>query len=401
MRKHLDFVATHNFDCSSDSKTLNEDIEGHVAEWSEPENFDIRERFDLHQWIRVAELLALSGGDMLAQRLRSGHVQGIEPDCIRDPESADGDWINGVKQNDAGKNTHFGVWKNKRGGGWEFDRILPANQVFHFGYFQRFNQGRGISPFAPGLDQLRQVANAVRYAQAKQIISAMVGLVSNVEDPKRGNVNLTGGPFMVEIGIDEKLDMLQDKTPSMEFDSFLKHVIGMSLKSIDLPYNFYDERYTNFFGSRAALNLYLMSCNSKRRRVRSLLNNLTRWQLNYRLSIGKLRLPRSMDLDTVIRKYCAWIPVGFQWWNPLQEAKAAEIMLKLRLKSRSELRRETEGDSWFGLQDQIDAEEKRVAETQAAEHDPAQPSPIDADDLAAAVLDQIKQNEDEGNAGNE
>lgn len=363
-RKHQDFIATTNFDCTSDSKALDDDIEGLVAEWSEPEVFDIRGRMGLQDHVRTSEACAVTAGDMLIEKLSSGHVQAIEADRIRNPKKPKVDrWINGVLQNRMGRNTHYAIHRRTKNGQFELEKILQAIKVYHFGYFQRFDQARGISLFAPGLDSIRQTGNTIRYIQAKQLLATIFGLIVKREDPEGGEVDLTNGPFMTEIGLDESVETLDDRTPSTETSNFLQHVIGMAMKALDLPFNFYDEAHTNFFGSRAALNLYLMSCLAKRRRVQALLKHLTKWRLNFEISQGNLRLPRSMTLDTIYRKYCNWIPVGVQWFNPAQEASAAEKLIALRLRSRSEIRRETSGDSWFSLQDQIDAEEMRIAQS--------------------------------------
>lgn len=362
VRKHLDFVATHNFDCTSGDKTLDDDIEGVVAEWSEPGEFDIRNRFGLHDHIRLDEAGRTVRGDMLVQKIANGRVQAIEADRIRNPPKENRrnvSWKNGTLQNDAGRITHYAVHKRNENG-YEFERILKAEEVYHFGYYMRHDQRRGISQMVSALNHLRQAHNSIKYAQAKQVISQIFGLKVKREKPNFGKIDLQNGPFVAEVGVTEDIELMSDKTPSTEFDNFLRHVISIVMKSLDLPYNFYDESHTNFFGSRAALNLYLMSCLAKRRGVRALLSHLTPWRLNYEVGRGNLRLPRSMDVKQIYRKHCEWIPIGVQWWNPKQEADAAEKLIALRLASRSELRKQTNGDSWSSLMDKIEAEEIRI-----------------------------------------
>lgn len=362
VRKHLDFVATHNFDCLSDYPGLDDEIEGLVAEWSTKEEFDIRARFGLHDHIRLDEAGRTVRGDMLIQKLDNGRVQAIEADRIRNPDTRKfkGDWKNGTLQNKAGRVTHYAIHR-RTNNGFEFERVLRSNRVFHYGYYMRHDQRRGVSQMASAINHLRQAHNAIKYAQAKQVISQIFGLKIKKANPKYGAIDLTNGPFAAEMGPDDDIDLLSDKTPSKEFDSFLRHVISIIMKSLDLPYNFYDESHTNFFGSRAALNLYLMSCLSKRRGVCELLNHLTLWRLNYEVSRGRLVMPPSVDLARFYRKHCEWIPIGVQWWNPQQEANAAEKLLQLRLTTRSELRKQTHGDSWYSLADKFDREEIRLA----------------------------------------
>lgn len=388
VRKHNDFVATHTFNCQSEDATLDEDIEGLVAEWSEPEEFDIRARFGLEDHIRLDETQRTVRGDCLIQRIRNGRVQLIEADRIRNPDLRKyrGDWKNGCLQNANGRITHYAIHKRKNGG-FEFEKVLRASEVFHFGYYMRHDQRRGISPMLAVVNNLEQTQNAVKFAQAKQVISQIFGLVVSKDSPESKPVDLTA-PFIMELNKEEKAEFLSDDTPSSEFDSFLRHVISMSMKALDLPYNFYDESHTNFFGSRAALNLYLMSCLAKRRGVRNLLHNLTKFRLNYEITRGRLRLPRSMDLDKLYRKYCEWIPIGMQWWNPQQEAKAAEIMLRLGLTTRAEIRKQTHGDSWFSLADRIEQEQVRLANMNFLDQGDGGSS-LDIDSIVQQVTDGV------------
>lgn len=360
VRKHADFVATHNFDCSSDEPGLDEDIEGLVDEWSQPEEFDIRGRLSLQDHVRLDEMGRTGRGDILIQKIDNGKVQAIEADRIRNPDNAGEEWVNGVRTDDTGRALAYGVHKRKNGR-FEFERIVQARNAYHFGYFKRHDQLRGISELASGITHLRQIHNAIKYAQAKQVISQIFGIKMKRNKPKSRDIDLTGGPFVAEYGMDEDIDFMADNTPSTEFDNFLKHVIGIVMKCLDLPFNFYDASAVNFSGGRASLNLYLMSCQAKRRGVRGLLNHLTKWRLNYELSRGRLRLPRSIDLDEHLRKSCCWIPIGMQWFNPLQEAAAAEKMLEMKMTSRTELRKETHGDSWDTLYDRLEQEEIRIA----------------------------------------
>jgi capsid protein len=331
-------------------------------------------------------------GDMLIQKLTSGHLQAIEADRIRNPDTRKyrGNWKNGTLMNRAGRITHYAVHRRTDHGGYEFERIMKANRVYHYGYYMRHDQRRGVSQMASAINHLRQAHNAIRYAQAKQVISQIFGMKVKKNSPKSKDINLANGPFIAEMHIDEDMDIMADNTPSKEFDSFLRHVISIIMKSLDLPYNFYDESHTNFFGSRAALNLYLMSCLAKRRGVRELLNHLTLWRLNFEVSRGRLTLPRGVDLATFYRKHCEWIPIGVQWWNPKQEADAAEKLIKLRLATRGEIRKQTHGDSWYSMMDRYDREDIRLANEMAQGiDDEANENEFTVDSIVDGVVERL------------
>lgn len=391
VRKHLDFTSTHNFDCLSEHKSLDEHVEGLIADWCEKEEFDIRHRLGLQDHIRMDEKQRTVRGDMLIQKTNSGHVQAIESDRIRNPDTNRfrGDWKNGTLQNSAGRITHYAIHRRTDYNGYEFERVLKAEKVYHYGYYMRHDQRRGISQMASAINHLRQAHDAIKYAQAKQIISQIFGVKMKKNSPNKGEIDLANGPFVAEVGLDEDVEIMSDNTPSKEFDSFLRHVISIIMKSLDLPYNFYDESHTNFFGSRAALNLYLMSCLAKRRGVRDLLNHLTRWRLNFEISRGNLTLPRGMSLKQFYRKHCEWIPIGVQWWNPKQEADAAEKLINLRLTTRSELRKSTHGDSWFSMMDRYDQEDIRLANSQFPDDSNDGGNQLSAEEIIEGVVERL------------
>ena len=393
IRKHCDFVADHNFQPNTGDKTLNDDLAGIVADWSTPEEFDERQKFGLHEHVRTNEALRTIAGDILIEKLTNGRVQAIEADRIRDPDRPNnkrGDtWKNGVLQNAAGKNISYAVHR-RDGNGFTFEKILPAEKVYHFGYFQRHDQARGITEISAAINDFRDVATAKTYALAKMKISQLFGLVLNVEDPTGEEISLADGPFVAELGQNDKAQFLTDATPSTQFDAFMRHVIGISLKSLDLPFNFYDEAHTNFFGSRAACILYLMACKPKRRGVQQKLTHLTRWRFHYETARGKLRLPRNQSVENL--KF-AWHPAGMTWFDPSKEATAAEKLISLNLASRAEIRLATHGDDWFALTEQIAREQAHLRDLGLAE-DPTAPASQSGkrptvDDLAAELIDQM------------
>jgi capsid protein len=64
------------------------------------------------------------------------------------------------KTTDAGSNAAF-----------SFERIVPARNFYHFGYFDRFDQVRGIAPLATAVNTLRDTYEGMDYALAKMKVS--------------------------------------------------------------------------------------------------------------------------------------------------------------------------------------------------------------------------------------
>ena len=85
-RKHLDFVASRNFQARTADSGLNKAIEAHIAWRSQPENCDLAARHPLHRMRRLAEAHAIIDGDIVWLKLADGRCQAIEGDRIRAPE---------------------------------------------------------------------------------------------------------------------------------------------------------------------------------------------------------------------------------------------------------------------------------------------------------------------------
>jgi len=109
IRKHLDYVSTFTFQAKGPREEANQKIEKFVKKWSKPANFDIAARHGLDRFIRLSEESRLVDGDMLIAKLKSGHVQAIEGDRIRNPPGQNFDWqvneklLHGVVINEYGR----------------------------------------------------------------------------------------------------------------------------------------------------------------------------------------------------------------------------------------------------------------------------------------------------------
>jgi capsid protein len=113
---------------------------------------------------------------------------------------------------------------------------------------------------------------------------------------------------------------------------------------LDIPWSFYDEAYTNFFGSRAALIQYQQACKSKREDLKEMLDRITVWKIQQWMAAGILSMPAGVQqIDQI---YWDWIPAGVPYWNPEQEITGDLMAVEGKLRTRSEIRREKYGDDW-------------------------------------------------------
>lgn len=378
IRKHLDFVSSFKFQSRTGDAGLDREIERLMSWWGRPENCDVAGRHGLPRMLRLAEERRTVDGDVFllkltGQRVR-GKLQAIESDRVIDPRDDTGrsgaTWVHGVNVNDAGRALGFAVHKRVRGGkGLEMDRVVAARNVIHHGFFDRFDQVRGVSPLAPAVNVFRDVYEAADYALAKAKVSQMFGLVfyrealdaagtlDNSTDPYE--VDFGRGPVLLDLEPGDKAEFLESKTPATEFQSFAQLMISVALKSLDIPFSFFDESFTNFYGSRGALLHYQKACEAKRADVRDVLRKLTAWRMSLWIDDGVLSLPAGLGVSDLNWE---WIPAGLAWWDPAKEIRGDVEAINAGLRTRSEIRAEKYGDDWIDVVDQLAREREALEE---------------------------------------
>jgi capsid protein len=134
--------------------------------------------------------------------------------------------------------------------------------------------------------------------------------------------------------------------------------IAIALKSVDIPYSFFDESFTNYAGNRQAWLLYDQGAEAKRTDNRELLNQLTAWRIGLWILDGELTIPRSVG-STIEDIQWEWLARGIPWIDPLKEIKADVKAVGAKLTSRQRITKRN-GDDWFEIMDELDAEEERI-----------------------------------------
>jgi capsid protein len=124
--------------------------------------------------------------------------------------------------------------------------------------------------------------------------------------------------YLIELAPDEDVESISDTQPSNQFQDYTQLMIMVALKSLNICYSMFDEKHTNFYGSRSAINHYIESCKPKRESNQHLLDHLTRWKLAQEILAGRLILPDDMTVNDL---RFDWTPAGIPWWKPDEEAK--------------------------------------------------------------------------------
>jgi len=371
INKHLDYVSNFTFQANTPDAALNQRLEELMAWYERPLHCDVAARHTLKRMIRLAEARRLIDGDVFAVKLGDGRLQFVEGDRVITPGQLAREeqerWVHGVKTGPGGSMRSIAVHARNRRGGYTFEREVRAGNVLHLGYFDAFDQVRGVSPLVSAIADFQDVLEVKEYARAKAKVTQLFALAITREmadfddegDAEPYKVDFGKGPVKLELDPGDRAEFLESKHPSTEFQSFLTVCLQAALKSLDIPWSFYDEAYTNFFGSRAALNHYLLSVKHKRADLKEMLDRITLWRLSMWVARGVLQLPPGM---TVTDLAWDWIPAGQPWWNPEQEIRADIMAINMGLRTRTEIRRERYGDDWKQVIVKLQEEEQWLKE---------------------------------------
>lgn len=354
IRKHLDFVSRFSFRGATPDEGFNQELEAFIEEKSKPENFDVSRRHSRERAVRITEAMRIKDGDTFWAKMgrgagrHRGKVELVEGDCCRLPRHLmpknmrDADrWVNGVRLGAANESLAY-AFCGRSGSRYVLKRLAPASNVLHHANFERFDQVRGVSPIASGLNWFRDTYEGFEYALAKVKMAQLVGFAFtrdglmnpfgavDVNEDADGDgtadsdfsIDLPQGTFSLDLDIGEDAKILESKTPASETVNFLKLMIHVALKSLDIPFSFFDESFTNFYGSRGGLIQYLHSCQDSRSNLQSHQNGWARFSIGTGVADGELTLPRGKDFDFVRFEF---VPMGIPWWDRVKEARGAAM----------------------------------------------------------------------------
>ncbi len=383
VRKHLDYVSTFSFQSRTGNDALDTRIEELMDWWQRPANCDAAGKHPLQRIIRIAEARRVVDGDVFVHKLDLGLLQGIEGDRVNSENlgfpqgmadmvkslTKENGWYYGIKLQDGGRATDYCI-TSRDGNAYLFESIIPAQFIRHHGCFERFDQIRGVSPLAAALNTFRDLYEARDYALAKLKVAQMFGLVfyreasealgtvTGTDDGSNGEtapyeVSFDKGPVLLDLDPGDKAEFLESGTPSSETQAFIENSTAIALKSLDIPYSFFDESHTNYSGARQAWIQYEQSAAIKRADVRALLDDLTRWRLNMFIRDGVLDAsPRELAWE--------WMPMGQPWIDPLKEIKADVEAVNYGLTTRADVIKRRTGRDFREVMDQLAAEQQYI-----------------------------------------
>jgi capsid protein len=345
LRRHLDYVASFSFFPTTGDRGLNKELSELMKISSRPLACDRGGRLSREKMFRLTEASRVLDGDMLMVRMRDGRTQLFESDLIKDPDKidkSDYEWVDGVQIDSAGWPRQYSIHKRKSGGNsTEFSRTVPASNAHLYGFFERTasDQVRGVSPFVAALNPFRDVYEGIDYSLVKFKINQLFALAllrkseapalddelpvdgeevtdAEADEGKSREFDLSGGPTLLDLDPDEDVKPVESGVPGPSFESFMDIVIAVGLKSVDIPYSFYNERFTNYSGSRTAWLHYERSCEDKRSDQIEARRRWTLWQMQRWIADGLWMPPSGKSIGNIAFE---WVPRGMPWWKPSEE----------------------------------------------------------------------------------
>lgn len=354
VRRHLDYVSMFRFQAKTKDKGFNAELERWMNRISRKDYMDVSGRFNREKMFRHLEARRTVDNDVGVLFLNDGRIQSIPQDLIRDPDEAkrgkDEKWVNGVRVNGYGRPLEYSLFR--RGGlgtGYEYHKKVSARNFHLYGYFEHSatEQIRGVSPITTALNPLRDVYEGCDYALIKLKINQLFALaimrdaeaesleevfgnpsdnpdesdhVENcpVQKDRKREIDLSKGPTVLDMEDGEKIDVVESKNPSTEFQQFTRLMVMVSLKALDIPYSFFDESHTNYSGSRGSWLQYDRAAMDKRADQIELRTRWTIFRLLMGIMDGEITLPSGFTIEDVLFE---WVPIGTPWYDNSKEIK--------------------------------------------------------------------------------
>jgi capsid protein len=357
VRVHINYVSHFFFRSITDDEDLNRKLDALMENWSRPENCDIAKRHGLGEMMALFESGKVIDGDCAFKKAGTA-LQGIESDRICTPtygKAPKGLTEHGLLLRKNGSVKSYAVC-NREMSGMSLQAMVPERDMFFSGYFKRFDQTRGISPLLTALNTNQDIYENFEYALIKMKMHAMLGLQVTRQMPSSGDDGwgvydkiegtTEGGnakteyvfehhPAMkIEMDPGDKIETIESRTPSDEFQSFTQAQLRIALLALDIPFSIFDSDRSNNNAMRVDFRQYFDSARKKQKSNRLVLDNITQWKLQQWLVNG------SLTLDEYNKAKWMWQPSGIPIFDPRTEIAAFQTEISNGFNSRTNIARE-------------------------------------------------------------
>ncbi len=357
---------------------------------------DAGKRMDFYEIQQLVDRQILENGEaviiptMIKDKKRpySIALQVIESDRLATPPDRRGDKTvrAGVKLGENCEPVSYFIQKNHPG---DFRYSRPAEKdfieisardkfgrpnVIHLYPVQRSGQTRGVPFFASVLTYFKDLAD---YSEA-ELVAARIAACFSIFITSEASMDLNTGydknfqgqhlealePGMIRHLLPgESISSFNPQRPSATFEPFVERVLRAISAALGLPYELVAKDFskTNYSSARAAL---LEARRYFKVRQEWLARKLCQpvWEMvieeaYLRRELGNIYFYENKDCWM----HASWITPGWEWVDPLKEAKAAEVGLKNGIITHSDLLA-TQGKDWEECFEQRKREQEKIKE---------------------------------------
>ena len=357
IRRHMDNVSrfTPHFRMPGDSpeiRMVNDKVKMMLNWHAHRRQFDALGRHGRDEWMRMFEACKVIEGDCGGLKVSGGKLQGIEGDRLRKPATGDvpaGVTDEGLTFNEDGSRKEFCLCKRVSTQSMEFERLIPdADMVFDAYWPDRFDSNRGVSPLLTALNEGADVRETWEWLVLKAKTSALFGLAftrtgSDDMFPTQGDPNTSApasenaaytdqvsnaikGRGIVNLDLDPGDDVkeIESSTPNPQIVGFTRELIRSVLLALDIPFTFYDSLTASFSARIADRNEYEESCEWKRDKNVSVLDEiyggwlLPKWAEGNLFGFGDVLRKAGISVEEVAAAL-RWVPAGRPWLDRSNE----------------------------------------------------------------------------------
>lgn len=387
IRRHLDYVSRFRFQFRTGNEALDK-LVTRLFQWhAQPRNFDIAARFGREEMFRMFEMEKVVAGDAALVKLGDAKLQAIESDMIAYPTSGrkmrpDGydripiEELSGVEKDTGAVMSELysgrvDAWcicnRGWNGKAVAYDHLEEAVNVIFDGYFTRFSsQVRGVSPLSTAVNAIQDLYESFEYNLLKAKIHSLFGLaimrdyagadsdqeevsgfgaasgittgqteqLTDASESSAGTKSVASSlqalnpdsMLMVDMETKGRIETIESKTPSSEFQNFSELMMRVVMLSFDIPYTAFNSASSNFAGMIADHNFYDVSCRWKREKNRWARQNYSDWLLawawdNADWGLQNVAIQAGVNRLRDLQESVEWIPAGAPWLQKMQEVQ--------------------------------------------------------------------------------
>ncbi len=388
------------------ARELETTIEREFSLWAESSNCDLERLDNFAELQQLAFMNELLSGDVIAllpTTKRTGsiydlRIQLIEADRLSTPDS---ETINplitgGVEKNQQGEVVAYHIAKHHP---LSFDFQNPVREwvrvqaygektgrrnVVHIMHRERIGQLRGIPFLSPVIESLKQLE---RYTEAELTAAVVSGLFTifiekqnNSEEPPIGesveeellvdtedenSIELAPGS-VIDLGENEKANMVNPGRPNANFDGFVMSVIKQIGCALEIPFEVILKCFSNnYSASRGALLEFWKTVNMYRGWLAAdFCQPIFEEWMYEAVAKGRIKAPGFFS-DPLIRKaYCSaeWNGPSAGQLDPKKEVEAAEMRVQGGFSTRDRETTELTGGDFHKNMKQRKREERLLQE---------------------------------------